>query len=223
MLQPATLTFLADLKANNNKPWFDANRPVYEAAKNDLINLVEQLIEGLNTIDPAIAETPLQAKSCIFRINRDVRFGPNKSPYKSNFGAWFNAGGKKSPTATAGYYLNVEPGGSFVAGGLYMPDATVLATIRQEIDYNLSDFEQLLTQPAFTKHFDGLSREESLQRPPKGYDAANPAIEYLKLKSFTTSRKLPDTALTKPGLTKQVLDAFGSLQPLVAYLNRAMV
>ncbi len=221
MLQPATLTFLTDLKANNNKPWFDANRPAYEAARNDLINLVTQLIDGLNTLDPAIAETPLQAKSCIFRINRDVRFSPNKSPYKSNFGAWFNAGGKK--LSTAGYYLNVEPGGSFVAGGLYMPDATVLATIRQEIDYNLSDFEQLLAQPAFTKHFNGLSREETLQRPPKGYDATNPAVEYLKLKSFTASRPLPDAALTKPGLAKQVLDTFGSLQPLVAYLNRAVV
>ena len=221
MLQPSTLTFLTNLKANNNKLWFDANRPIYEAARTDFINLVAQLIEGLSTLDPAIAETPLQAKNCIFRINRDVRFGTNKSPYKSNFGAWFTAGGKK--LATAGYYLNVKPGDSFVAGGLYMPDATVLATIRQEIDYNLSDFEQLLTQPAFTKHFDGLSREESLQRPPKGYDAANPAIEYLKLKSFTASQKLPDTALTKPGLAKQVLDAFGSLQPLVAYLNRAVV
>lgn len=221
MLQPTTLAFLTDLKVNNNKPWFDANRSAYDTAKNDLINLVTQLIEGLNTIDPAIAETPLQAKNCIFRINRDVRFGPNKSPYKSNFGAWFNAGGKK--LATAGYYLNVELGGSFVAGGLYMPDATVLATIRQEIDYNLSDFEQLLTQPAFTKHFDGLSREEYLQRPPKGYDATNPAIEYLKLKSFTASHPLSDTALTKPGLAKQVLGAFGSLQPLVAYLNRAVV
>ena len=221
MLQPATLTFLTDLKANNNKPWFDANRPTYEAAKNDFVGLVVQLIEGLSTLDPAIAETPLQVKSCIFRINRDVRFSPNKSPYKSNFGAWFNTGGKKSPTAD--YYLNVEPGGSFVAGGLYMPDATVLATIRQEIDYNLGNFEQLLAQPAFTKHFSGLSREESLYRPPKGYDAANPAVEYLKLKSFTASRPLSDAALTKPGLVKQVLDAFGGLQPLVEYLNRAVV
>lgn len=221
MLQLTTLTFLTDLKANNNKPWFDANRPTYEAAKNDLVDLVSKLIEGLNALDPAIAETPLQAKSCIFRINRDVRFGPNKSPYKSNFGAWFNKGGKKSPTA--GYYLNVEPGGSFVAGGLYMPDTTVLATIRQEIDYNLADFEQLLAQPAFTKHFDGLSREESLQRPPKSYDASNPAVEYLKLKSFTASHTLPDTALTKPDLARRVLDTFSGLQPLVAYLNRAVV
>lgn len=221
MLQPATLTFLTNLKANNNKLWFDANRPAYEAAKSDLVNLVAQLIDGLGTLDPAIAETPLQARNCIFRINRDVRFSPNKLPYKSNFGAWFNAGGKTS--FTAGYYLNVEPGGSFVAGGLYMPNTAVLATIRQEIDYNLSDFERLLTQSTFTEHFGGLSREESLQRPPKGYDATNPAIEYLKLKSFTASHSLADTALTKPGLAKQVLNIFGGLQPLVAYLNRAVV
>lgn len=221
MLQSATLAFLTDLNANNNKPWFDANRSAYEAAKNDFIGFVSRLIEGLSVIDPAIAETPLQAKNCIFRINRDVRFGPDKTPYKSNFGAWFNKGSKK--LNSAGYYFNLKPGGSFAAGGLYMPDAAVLSTIRQEIDYNLSDFEQLLAQPAFTKYVGGLSREESLQRPPKGYDAANPAIEHLKLKSFTASRTLPDTALTKSDLVKQVLDTFGGLQPLVEYLNRAVV
>ena len=156
----------------------------------------------------------------MFRINRDTRFGPNKTPYKTNFGAWFNKGGKA--LASAGYYFNLQPGGSFAAGGLYMPDATVLATIRQEIDYNLEEFEGLLIQPTFTKHFKGLSRDEVLQRPPKGYAADNPAIDYLKLKSFTASHPLPASALTKPGLTKQVLDAFAGLQPLVAYLNRAV-
>lgn len=221
MLQPSTLAFLSDLKANNNKPWFDANRSAYESARNNFIDLVAQLLDGLNAIDPAIGETPLQAKSCIFRINRDVRFSANKSPYKSNFGAWFNAGGKQSPTA--GYYLNLEPGGSFVAGGLYMPDAAILATIRQEIDYNLADFKQILTQPAFVKQLGELSRDEVLQRPPKGYDASNPAIEYLKLKSFTASRKLPDSALTKPDLVKHILTTFSSLQPLIAYLNTAVV
>lgn len=221
MLHSATLAFLTDLKANNSKSWFDENRSTYEAARNNFIDLVAQVLDGLNTIDPAIGETPLQAKNCIFRINRDVRFSTNKSPYKSNFGAWFNAGGKKA--STAGYYLNIEPGGSFVAGGLYMPDVTVLATIRQEIDYNLADFEQLLTQPAFVKQLGQLNRDEVLQRPPKGYDAGNPAIEYLKLKSFTASRPFPDSALTKPDLAKQVLTTFSSLQPLVTYLNRAVV
>lgn len=221
MLQPSTLSFLTDLKANNNKPWFDANRPAYEAAKNDLVQLATALIEGLNTLDPAIAETPLQAKNCLFRINRDVRFSADKSPYKTNFGAWFNHGGKKIPTA-AGYYLNIEPGGSFIAGGLYMPDATVLATLRQEIDYNLDEFKRLLTEPTFTRHFTGLSQEDKLQRPPKGYTADNPAVDYLKLKSFTASQTLDDASLTKPTLTKQVLSAFAGLQPLVQYLNRAV-
>lgn len=221
MLQPATLTFLTDLKANNTKPWFDANRPAYEAARQDFIQFVQKLIDGLNAIDPAIAESSLQAKQCIFRINRDTRFGPNKTPYKTNFGAWFNRGGKA--LESAGYYFNLEPGGSFVAGGLYMPNATVLATVRQEIDYNLTEFEELLHQPTFTKQFNGLDREDVLQRPPKGYAGDNPAIDYLKLKSFTSSHPLPDQALTKPGLPKQVLDAFTGLQPLVAYLNRAVM
>jgi uncharacterized protein (TIGR02453 family) len=221
MIQPTTLAFLADLKANNNKLWFDDNRKAYEAARTDFIQLVTKLIEGLGSLDPAIAETPLQAKSCIFRINRDVRFSSDKSPYKTNFGAWFNKGGKK--LESAGYYLNLQPGNNFVAGGLYMPDPTVLATIRQEIDYNLDEFEDLLKAPTFTKYFNGLNREEALQRPPKGYTVDNPAVEYLKLKSFTASHKLSDSALTKSNLTKQVLDVFAGLQPLVAYLNRAVV
>ncbi|WP_077922809.1 DUF2461 domain-containing protein [Spirosoma sp. 209] len=220
MLHPSTLTFLSDLKENNNKPWLDANRATYEAAKGDFIQLVTALIDGLSTIDPAIAESGLQAKNCLFRINRDIRFSPNKSPYKTNFGAWLNPGGKKSESA--GYYLNVQPGGSFVAGGLYMPDPAALSAVRQEIDYSLDEFEGLLNQPAFARHFKGLDRSDALQRPPKGYTADNPAVEYLKLKSFTVSHPLSDTDLTKPTLTKRVLDAFAALQPLVHYLNRAV-
>lgn len=220
MLQAETLTFLRDLKANNTKTWFDANRSAYEAARADFGQFVSQLIEGLNAIDPDLAESNLQAKGCMFRINRDVRFSTNKSPYKTNFGAWFNKGGKK--LETAGYYFNLEPGHSFIAGGLYMPDATVLAKARQEIDYNVDEFNQILTAPAFAKTFSGLSREDTLQRPPKGYTPDNPAIEYLKLKSFTASHALPDDALTKPSLTKQALDGFSTLQPLISYLNRAV-
>lgn len=103
-----------------------------------------------------------------------------------------------------------------------MPDATVLATVRQEIDYNLNEFGDLLSQPAFAKYFTDLNRDDALQRPPKGYSADNPAVDYLKLKSFTASHTLSDASLTKPTLTKQVLSAFAGLQPLVQYLNRAV-
>lgn len=220
MLNPATLRFLTDLKAHNSKPWFDANRPFYAAARTDFLNFVTRVIAELGRLDPAIAEANLQAKACTFRINRDVRFSADKSPYKTHFGAWFNAGGKH--TNTAGYYLHVEPGGAFVAGGLYMPEPKVLAALRQEIDYNLPAFEALLSHPDFRSHFTGLSREDALQRPPKGYDASNPAIEYLKLKSFTASHPLPDSVLTKPALLDEVMGAFRGLQPLVQFLNGAL-
>ena len=220
MLNPATLHFLTDLKANNNKPWFDANRPFYEAAKADFLNFITKVIEELGRFDPAIAEANLQPKACTFRINRDVRFSADKSPYKTNLAAWFHAGGKH--TNSAGYYLHVQPGNSFVAGGLYMPEPKVLAALRQEIDYNLPAFEALLNHPDFKSHFTGLSREDALQRPPKGYGADSPAIEYLKLKSFTASHPLPDAVLTKPALLGEVMGAFRGLQPLVQFLNGAL-
>lgn len=221
MLQSETLHFLTQLKANNNKDWFDQHRKEYEAAKADVLKLISDVIGRLEQADPDIAASELDPKSCLFRINRDVRFSADKSPYKTSFVAWFNAGGKKSPWA--GYYLNIEPGDSFVAGGMYTPEPAVLAAIRQEIDYNLSEFEDMLAQPAFKKHFDGLSREGALANPPKGYGADNLAIEYLKLKSFTATHPLPDKRLTSPELTDTVVEAFAGLQPLVTFLNRALV
>lgn len=220
MLKPETLTFVSNLKSNNSKLWFDENRAAYEAARADFLRLVGETLAGLEQTDMEIGASHLQPKSCVFRINRDVRFSTDKSPYKTNFGAWFNAGGKNS--RSAGYYLNIEPGNAFVAGGMYMPDADVLATIRQEIDYNLPAFEAILAQPAFRSYFSGLSRETALQRPPKGYDVANPAIEYLKLKSFTVSHSIPDSMLTTRKLSPTVQAAFASLQPLVQHLNRAL-
>lgn len=220
MLSPATLRFLTDLKANNNKPWFDANRPFYEAARADFLAFLTPVIDELGRLDPAIAGANLQPRACIFRINRDVRFSTDKSPYKIHFGAWFHAGGKH--TNSAGYYLHVQPGGAFVAGGLYMPEPKVLAALRQEIDYNLPAFEALLNHPGFTAHFTGLSREDALQRPPKGYEASNPAVEYLKLKSFTASHPLPDALLTGPALLGEVMGAFRGLQPLVGFMNGSL-
>jgi uncharacterized protein (TIGR02453 family) len=220
MLHAATFSFLADLRANNNKAWLEANRPAYEAAKADFLVLVTEVLRQLEAADPAIAESHLEPKKCVFRLNRDIRFSTDKTPYKTNFGAWFNPGGRGAPSA--GYYLNLEPGGSFAAGGLYMPEAKVLATLRQEIDYNLPAFEALLSAPEFGRHFPGLSREHTLQRPPKGYDAANPALAYLKLKSFTASQPLPDTALQRPDASRQITAAFTALQPLVHFLNQGV-
>ena len=219
MLQASTLQFLTDLKNNNNRSWLEAHRPAYEAAKADFAGLVGQVLAGLRDLDPDLARSPLKPKNCIFAMNRDIRFSADKSPYKTSMGAWFNPGGKKTPTA--GYFLHVEPGGgSFLAGGLYQPEPDKLARIRQEIDYSLADFEQVLHESSFRQHFGGLRQEDVLKRPPKGYEADNPAIEYLKLKSFTGSHPLTDEQLTEPTLPSHELTVCRSLVPLVHYLNR---
>jgi uncharacterized protein (TIGR02453 family) len=216
MLQPSTLKFLKDLKKNNNKPWFDDHREQYEKAKADLHAQVEQLIRGISAFDAPIGR--LAVKECIFRINRDVRFSKDKRPYKNNMACYFNKAGKKG--RGAGYYLHIEPGNSFAAGGIWMPEAPVLAGIRQEIDYNFSDWKKMIDNKSFRKIFpEAVTSEEMLVRPPKGYEENNPAIEFLKMKSFIVSRPIPDAALLHTNFIKEVTQTFKAMKPLVDFLN----
>jgi len=214
------LPFLKKLAKNNNKPWFDENRALYINAKTEFEGFVQSLIESYGKHDPTIGH--LLPKECIFRINRDVRFSKDKSPYKTNFGAFINSGGKKSPLA--GYYLHIEPGGSFVGGGLYMPMPDMLAKVRQEIDYNLPEFKSIISAAAFKKQYKDLHRGEdiSLTRVPKGYEPANPAAEYLKLKSLIAMRPLSDEEAQSEDLGKICVTAFKALKPLVDFVNRTV-
>lgn len=138
MLQPATLNFLKSLKKNNSKEWFDKNRKAYETAKGDFAGFVQEVINQFSKKEPAVSG--MLAKNCMFRINRDVRFSKDKSPYKTNMGAYINPGGKKS--ILGGYYFHCEPGQAFMGGGLWMPMPPELSKIRQEIDYNFADFKR---------------------------------------------------------------------------------
>jgi uncharacterized protein (TIGR02453 family) len=220
MLVPQTLRYLQQLKENNNKPWFDENRIAYEAARIDFSNFIQLVIEALERQDPTLAGTT--ARSAIFRINRDIRFSTDKTPYKAHFGASIKRGGRKS--GFAGYYFHLEPGASFIGGGLWMPEAGPLRSVRQEIDYNGDEFQALLAEPAFKKTFRDLHQGEdvALKTLPKGYDRNNPLIDYLRLKSFIAEVTVSDTDLLKPGLHKKTLAAFSALQPLLGFLNRAL-
>ena len=219
MLQTSTIKFLKELKKNNNKAWFDANRKIYEAARADYISLVDSVIIATAKFDEPIGR--LQAKDCIFRINRDVRFSKDKSPYKANMGAFITPGGKK--VNTPGYYFHFEPGQSFAAGGSYMPDAADLAKIRQEIDYNLDEWNSILKNKTFKKYFTkGVEGIDVLSRPPKGYSEDNPAIVYLKMKSYIVSRPLNDTDLLDKHLVKEISKTFEAMKPMIDFLNHAM-
>jgi len=220
MLQPATLKFLKGLQKNNNKPWFEKNRPAYEEAKADFAQFIQTVIDKHGKKDDSIKD--LKAKDCMFRINRDVRFSKDKSPYKNNFGASINRGGKKS--VYAGYYFHCQPGEAFVGGGLWIPMPPDLKKVRQEVDYCFDEFEKIIGSKKFILVYGDLIKdgETSLVKVPQGFEKDNPAAEYLKLKSFIAMKKLDDATLTSKDLVQTTLGAFETLHPLLMFLNRAL-
>ena len=219
MLHTLTLKFLKDLKKNNNKAWFEKNKSSYLSAKDDLESLTTQLLNGLSKTDKSIAD--LKAKDCLFRIYRDVRFAKDKTPYKTNMGAWMNKGGKK--INSAGYYFHCEPGQSFIAGGFYMPMPPELNKIRQEIDYSFDEWKKIISNKNFKKYFSkGVEGIEVLSRPPKGYDENNPAIEFIKMKNFIVTRQLTDKDLQSKTLVKEVLKTYETMKPFIDFLNHSV-
>lgn len=220
MISPSTLSFLKSLKKNNNKPWFDNNRDKYSAAKNNFEESVASLLQNYSSIDEDLKG--LAVKDCCFRINRDIRFSKNKTPYKISLSASFNRGGKKS--IFAGYYFHLQPGGkSFVGGGLWRPEPNELKKLRQEIDYCLPEFKKIITATSFKKNYDELEREENqvLVNVPKGYDKENPAADFLKMKSFVAIKNLSDQEVLSPNLEKEIIKSFKALMPLVKFINRS--
>lgn len=221
MVQPTTIEFLKELKSNNSKSWFDQNRKRYDKMKSDYISLAGRILEQMKDIDPSL--DMVTAKDCIFRINRDVRFSADKSPYKTNLGIALHPGGKKFNLAA--YYLHIEPGQSFIGGGLWMPEAPLLSKVRKEIHYFYHDLVDILNNPLYKKTFGSLDVEDGqkLTRPPKGYEAEDPAIEFLKLKSFTASTPLPDEMLTSDKLVGHIINTFTILKPLIGFINRGLM
>lgn len=220
MLQPSTIKFLKDLARNNNKPWFDAHRDAYDAARADFASFIQKVIDQFSKHDTSIKT--LVAKDCMFRINRDIRFSKDKRPYKKNFAASINKGGKKS--MLGGYYFHLEPGRTFVGGGVWQPMPDDLKKLRQEIDYNLSDFKKIIEGRKFRSVYGDIDRsaEFLLTRVPKGYEPDNPAADYLRLKSYIAMVGFKDSDLTSRDLTKKTVAALAALQPLIIFLNNAI-
>lgn len=213
-----TLGFLKNIKANNNREWFEKNKAAYQEAKEEYELFIDKLIKGIGKFDKKIS-ADMKAKDCVFRIYKDVRFSKDKTPYKTNFGASMNPGGKKS--LTAGYYLHIEPGASFLAGGVYMPEPDRLNAIRQEIDYNPDPFFKILNSAAFKKYFKGLDDEGKLKTAPKGFDKDHPHLEVLKNKHFIVSYAISDKELNDAGLEATILGGFKAMHPFLEYLREA--
>ena len=217
MISASTLDFLIKLKKNNNKEWFDKNRPQYELIKIEFKNFINELIASIAKFDPSVKH--LEAKDCIFRINRDVRFSTNKAPYKTNIAAFISPEGKKS--ISAGYYIHIQPGNCFLASGMWMPPAPQLSAVRQEIDYNADEFRKIILSKEFKKHFKELSQEDKVKTTPKGYEKTHPEIEFIKLKSFIAMKAIDDKEVLSKNFIKSICTSFEVAHPLNAFLRRA--
>mgnify|MGYP000070731403 CR=1 FL=1 len=216
MLNSEILAFLAELKNNNHKLWFDANRSWYLEVKAQFEAFVEALIIRMGVHDPDLAY--LTVRDCTYRIYRDVRFSPDKTPYKTNMGCYLVKGGKKSPLA--GYYFHVEPGNSMIAGGLWMPQPPLLKKIRWGIYENINEFLSIIEEPTFKKFFPQLDEDAVLSRPPRDFPADFPHIHLLKFKSYTVSHPLSDNEVLAPDLIDKVTEAFCLIKPLNHFFNR---
>lgn len=211
------LTFLKDLEQNNNKPWFDAHRERYEAAKDDFTNFVQVLIGEIDKFD---SMGSLDAKECISRIYRDTRFSKDKSPYKNNFSAAIAPGGRKSTRVP--YYLHVTPGNrSVLAGGIYMPEPEQPRMWRDAIDRDPTRLKKIINAKVFVENF-GRFGGEKLATAPKGYPRDHPDIELLKLTRIVAWRDLTDREVLAPDLVKQAAQSFRALKPFLNYLDTIM-
>ena len=220
MLLKDTLQFLDDLKANNNRDWFLDNKKRYEAFKKDYQLLVADLLDAMKPLDPSLEM--LEVKNCTFRINRDIRFSKDKTLYKSHLGIWLSSGAKG--LNRSGYYIHLENGSSFIAGGLYCPEANDLKKMRKEIAYFHEDLEAILNEKEFKKEFNDFDRDEknTLKNPPRGYEKEHPAIDLLKLKSFESSQKINFSSAGTKDFVTTVSKKLILLKPLNDFINRAL-
>ncbi len=218
-IQKSTLQFLADLATHNTREWFNEHRTRYDAARQNFSSFLDELLLEMQQFEPAARGQ--KGKDLLFRIYRDVRFSNDKRPYKDHFGAYIADGGRKS--IFPGYYLHLAgEDKSFVAGGLWMPPAEQLKAVRQEIDYNLEGFRKIVEAPAFREKCGELQGEQ-LKTTPKGYDKENPAIGYLRYKSWNAVMPLSDAVVLQDNFLQVVVEATKALKPLNDFMMQPML
>ncbi|TAE00011.1 MAG: DUF2461 domain-containing protein [Bacteroidetes bacterium] len=215
-ISPKTLDFLRELKENNNKIWFEANKNRYQDAQQNLVAFIAEFLEKIQEIEPLGLLT--EAKKCVFRIYRDVRFSKNKTPYKNNLGAVVPRGENDSKTP---FYLHIEPNNCFVASGLWDANAKQLKILRREIDFDVEPLKKLINKSKFKKFF-GKLEGESLKKAPKGFPTDHPEIELLKMKQMLIMRKFSNEAILSENLMPDLLETYQVALEFFAFIDEIM-
>jgi uncharacterized protein (TIGR02453 family) len=217
---PATFRFLRELAANNNRPWFQANKARYEdTVRAPFLRLIGEMQAPLANISPHYRADPRAQGGSLFRIHRDARFSKDKRPYKPWAGARFFHE-RRRELATPSFYLHIEPHGCFVGAGLWHPEGPTLKRLREFLADNPAAWKKAVHGKAFRSRF-GF-RGESLSRPPRGFDPGHELIGDLKRKSFAAGADFPDRLACSGELVPHLVDGFRRLAPLVDYLCAAL-
>lgn len=211
------LSFLKDLSKNNNRDWFNVHKEQYLAVKLGFENVIELLLHEIRKFDSEIG--PIRAKDCTFRIYRDVRFSKDKSPYKTQMGAFMTPGGKKS--GKAGYYFHLEPGNIFLAGGMYRPPPDILKRVRENIFNNIDEFKSIIQEKDFLAQFGAISGEK-LKMAPKGFSKEFPDMELLKFKSYTIVKTIDQIAINHQDMIVTLTRDFKIMKTFNHFLNSAL-
>jgi len=216
-INKSTLQFLTDLKDHNDRDWFLRNRTRYDQAKLNYEAFIQAAIDDISGFDPILKG--LEAKTCIYRIYRDIRFSNDKTIYKTHLGAFIVRGGRKFGDRFAGYYIHIEPGNnSMIAGGAYIPPAPWLNAIREKIDEQGENLVKIIRQKDFVSTFGELEGEK-LKSAPKGYPKDHPYIELLKMKSFLVVKMIPDKEVISENCYNTMINASRIMKPLNDFLN----
>jgi len=215
IISKETFTFLNKLKSNNNRPWFEKNRSLYEKARAEYLSFTTSLVEGIRKIELIPEKEPAKY---MHRIYRDIRFSKDKTPYKSHFSSIIERGpeNQKCPV-----YFHIQPGKSMMGGGVWDPSSETLKKIRQEIDYNSAGLKKIINTKDFLKYFGKISGDK-LSRPPKGYEADNPNIEFLKFKQLYIERGFDDDLVLSKYFIPELLKSYKAALPFFTFFDIAM-
>lgn len=215
-----TLPFLSELQANNNKAWFNDNKPRYESlVREPALAFIESMATGLTEISPHFRAIPKKVGGSLMRVYRDTRFASDKTPYKTNIGIQFRHELGKDVHAP-GFYLHIEPEGCFVGAGIWHPESKTLNQIRTFMDDNPAAWRKALAVPAFARQFN--LEGDSLKRPPRGFTADHPLIEDLKRKDFIAIKAIEPESIHSARFGQLVLKDFRSADALMRYLCTAI-
>ena len=213
--------FFRELKANNNRVWFEANKQRFrDSVQAPMSAFISAMAPRLKKISKHFVADPRPNGGSMFRIYRDMRFSKDKRPYKENAACHFRHALGRDVHAP-GFYMHFAPDGAMFGGGLWMPPPDALTKIRETIASKPQAWKKMLSEKAFAKMFEGVGGE-GLSRPPRGFDPDHPFIEDIKRKSFFAMRDEAAKIAASPKLVDEVANTYASASPLVKFLCNAV-